>query len=362
MRFFLIGFSILLVATTIWSQTENSEMIKCETQLFNLLSELREAQSNEVLKEKNEAFRNELLAVLTKKEAFDYPFNSLNTLGKITSSDNQVRIFTWNIELADLTHRYYGFLIKKTNRKKGNYVFELTQYPANIYPKYNFNKLSLDTWYGCLYYDIVVSKLDNKTYYTLLGYDANNQQSDIKIIDALSFRGKIPYLGVPIFQTKYNSNKIYLSNRLFFEYSSKATMSLKYDKNRKLIIYDHLSPEAPNLAEFRDYYVPDMSYDALHFEGYRWKLYEDIVANNPEDSKVNVYSYDTASDTSLVISTKNTWIDPTDRSAPIKGNGHKAEKEEQFKEEKSEQKKPKKQKKQTNFRGVIFTNLTGKKN
>ena len=150
-----------------------------------------------------------------------------------------------------------------------------------------------------------------------MGYDAYSDRSTIKLLDVLYFAGKVPKFGKPIFATEdgYRS-------RVYLEHSAKATMSLKYDKARDMIIFDHLSPEAPNLAEFRDYYVPDMTYDAYTFDGSRWQLKEDIVALNKKDHEVVVLGYDEKKDTTIVLDNNNKWVDPTDKNAPIESIGH----------------------------------------
>jgi hypothetical protein len=134
-------------------------------------------------------------------------------------------------------------------------------------------------------------------------------------------------------------------------------MSLKYDKSRDMIIFDHLSPEAPNLAEFRDYYVPDMTYDAYTFDGSRWQLTEDIVALNKKDHDVTVLGYDQDTDTSIVLDNNNKWVDPTDKNAPIESIGHRVVKIDDEKDAEKEKTEKVKKSKDRGFNGVKYSKL-----
>jgi hypothetical protein len=349
----VIILSFLLFASITWAQTDGSEKIGSDEQrLSALLNDLRSATANTAFNEKNDLFIDELATALKESAAFDHPFTNLTTLGKVHSQDKQVRLITWNVELADFSQRYYGFVLKKDTRKDIHNVIELVQYPQGIYPKYNYETLNADSWNGCLYYQIIDIKKGNKTHYTLMGYDAHSDRSTIKLLDVLYFNGKVPKFGKPIFAT----DKGYTS-RVYFEHSAKATMSLKYDNSREMIIFDHLSPEAPNLAEFRDYYVPDMTYDAYTFDGNKWQLKEDIVALNKKDHEVKVMAYDETSDTTVVLDNKNKWVDPTDKNAPIESIGHRVVKIDDEKDAEKEKTEKVKKSKDRGFNGVKYSKL-----
>ena len=55
-------------------------------------------------------------------------------------------------------------------------------------------------------------------------------------------------------------------------------MSLKHTQNKKqeLIIFDHLSPKAPQLEGMRDWYVTDLTFDAFKLENNKWNFIKDI--------------------------------------------------------------------------------------
>jgi hypothetical protein len=155
--------------------------------------------------------------------------------------------------------------------------------------------------------------------YTLLGWDGNSSSSNMKIIDVLYFSGNSAKLGSPVFKVGNQTFK-----RVFYEYSKKSTMSLRWDEKYQRILMDHLSPESPGLAGFYAYYVPDMSYDAFELKSSKWILKEDVVAvNAKKPEKIEIQVPDT--DGSLKdVKLKNKWIDPSDAGSPTGGLGHSA--------------------------------------
>lgn len=356
---------IILIATLFFtslvSGQENQKLNALESDLSIKLSELRSVKNDSLIKKLNDEFTSLLAEALEEENAFDYPFSTLKTVGKIYSQDKLVRIFSWNVQYEDQSNDYFSFIMKKDDRRDRVHVVELKRRKQ---PLQSLVRETLDheNWYGALYYEIVDVEKGNRTYYTLLGYDANNQRSTIKLLDVLYFTGKYPNFGYPLFETENG-----YVNRVIFEHSSKATMSLKYDKERKKIIFDHLSPETPNLKEFKEYYVPDMSYDAYNFEKNKWRLQEDIIAVNDQQSdQVDLKAYDSDLDTVVTIQAKGKWINPDDKNAPLDGGGHRAVTPEDLEDEKNG-KSPKEKKtkarrpKKEGFGGVSYSNLPEEK-
>lgn len=339
---------------------ENQKLYTLESDLSKKLTELRSVKDDSSINKLNEEFTNLLASALEEENAFDYPFNSLRSVGKIYSQDQLVRVFSWNVQYENQSNNYFSFVMKKDERRDRVHVVQLKRQKQPLQALIR-ETLDHENWYGALYYEIVDVEKGNRTYYTLLGYDANNQRSTIKLLDVLYFTGKYPKFGYPLFETENG-----YQNRVIFEHSSKATMSLKYDVDRQKIIFDHLSPETPNLKEFKEYYVPDMSYDAYTFEKNKWRLQEDIIAvNNKTSDQVDLKAYDSDLDTVVTIPAKGKWISPDDKNAPLDGGGHRAvtpddlEDEKKGKSPKTKKGKTKKPKKES-FGGVSYSNLPEK--
>jgi len=207
--------------------------------------------------------------------AFDYPFDSIRTMGKITSGDANLRIFTWNLPHTNGTNRYYGFLQYKS--PDNILVFQLTDKSEDL-PDPAQCSLSADQWYGALIYEIIEKKDAGTKYYTLLGYDPHNLFISRKITDVLYFtENNEPLFGSPVFH--YQNRK---QCRIVFEYSAKVQMSMRWNENLKMIVFDHLSPSNPLYKGNYQYYGPDFSYDGFKFENGIWELVEDVNARNSE--------------------------------------------------------------------------------
>lgn len=338
-KFLLILFTFFTFG--ILAQGNENALRKTEEKLNTLLNELRSVKTNDGrLFELNNKFKKEFKKALEIDGAFEYPFSSLRSVGKIYSQDQLVRIITWNTQQEDFSHNYYSFILKKDERRGKVTVIELEREKQNLYG-IQYDPIGPNNWYGALYYDVVDVKKRNKTYYTLLGYDANNQRSAIKLIDVLHFVGNKPTFGAPIFDS--NKNR---ATRIIFEHSAESTMSLKFDKQRNKIIFDHLSPESPTMKEFREYYVPDMSYDAYEWDGNNWTLKEDIIAINKDTpEKIQLKAYDAELDSVVNVPVKNKWENPSDASAPIDGGKHRAMMPDDLDQNNTKGKKEKKQKK-----------------
>ena len=296
---------------------EDSILIKKEDYLVKLLSDLRSASKNPEKEIKNKLFRESLLEAIQLKNAMNYSFSKLKTLGSVSSNDKKIRLFNWNIEQDDASQKYYCLILRFDERKKEYLVSELIDNSLML-PAKPDGILEAKDWYGALYYKIIPISKGNKQMYTLLGLDLNSTMSNIKLIDVLSFSGNVPKLGSPIFKTKTETLK-----RVFFEHSEKAYMSLKYEENFTRIIYDHLSPETPSMTGFYSYYVPDFTYDAFFLVKDKWVLEEDVAGVNAkggEKIKIFVQNENTGELESREI--KDKWIDPSDKNAAAGSSQH----------------------------------------
>ncbi len=207
---------------------------------------------------------------LENEGSYTYPFDSLKNIGIIKSEDEKLRIITWNLPYNDRTHKYFGFIQYKKSKK--TYVFyELNDDSDNI-KNPELAVLNDKNWYGALYYKIINNKNKGIVYYTLLGADLNNLLTKKKIIEILYFDKN----NSPVFGNKVFKNKSIPISRVIFEFNAQTNMTLTYDKEKEMIIYDHLSPSRPSLEGQFEFYGPDFSYDGLKFERGIWNAYFDI--------------------------------------------------------------------------------------
>ena len=169
------------------------------------------------------------------------------------------------------------------NKKYKRYeVIELIDNSENIR---NAEQQELDAknWYGGLYYKIAYVKKSGKQYYTLLAWDGNDNYSTKKIMDVMYFSGrnKIKF-GLPIFK----KNKKESLKRVILEYDAKTSVSVKYDKKEKRIIFNHLVPSRKDLKGLKEYYIPEGTFNAYKYKKGKWWLDQDIDIRNKERVRI----------------------------------------------------------------------------
>jgi hypothetical protein len=210
--------------------------------------------------------------------SFEYPFDQLRNMGKITSPDQKIRFFTWNLPLKDGTQKFYGFVLHKTGNDNTITVSKLTDRRATLQDPL-MSMLTAGNWYGCLVYEIAENKINGDTYYTLLGYCPENLFITRKLVDVLWFNdNREPVFGKALFH--FNKQMQY---RIVFEYAARVQMSLKWNEKMNMVVFDHLAPLKPSYTGNYQYYGPDLSFDGLRFEKGVWELIENVDVRNVEE-------------------------------------------------------------------------------
>lgn len=222
----------------------------------------------------NSKFLNLLRKALEKEGSIDYPFDSVKHIGKLASKEGNVRVYTWDLPQSGGYYKYFGF-IQVRKDKKNTLLYELRDNHKAVKDPIN-DILDMQNWMGALYYSMIEEKLNDKEYYILLGFDFNNIFSSKKLIEVLSFDADLkPIFGLPIF--KVGSNSL---SRVVFEFSARATMSLRYISDIKTIAFDHLSPSKPNYVGNYQFYGPDFTYDGFKIEKGCWIYIPELDLKN----------------------------------------------------------------------------------
>lgn len=246
-----------------------------------------------ILKGKNDSERvaanNQFITLFEKalgdKKSLDYPFDSLVTISKLSPPDKSFRLFTWNMPKDDGTYAYFGYVQFELPKTKEYKFVKLNDLSDQIQqPDSKF--LNAKNWYGTHYYSIIQTSYKKQKYYTLLGVDFNNRSTRKKIIDCIIID---KYGGVAFGDNIFEYNKK-SPKRVVFEYAAQSTMSVRYNEDKGMIIYDHLSPMREGLEGQFQFYGPDFTYDALKFKKGKWYEVINIDARNeknPNESNGN---------------------------------------------------------------------------
>lgn len=283
---FKIIFLLAFIASPLFLKSQNNDHVllkQHEDSLSLMMNRIYGEGSTSEIDSANQTFTNTLKQIFKIKESFDYPFDSLKHLGKIKSEDKRLRVFTWNVPQKDGTQKYYGFILYKEKRNGSFSVTELVDNRKSIVDPIR-EILSSKQWFGALYYSIIDKKIKGKSYYFLLGLDFNNLFSSKKIIDVISFgKDSQPIFGASLFKV----GEINLS-RVIFEYSARATMTLRYNPETNTITFDHLSPSKPEYDQNYQFYGPDFSYDGFTFEKGTWVYVRNLDMRNPKRGPIKL--------------------------------------------------------------------------
>jgi len=245
----------------------------------------------------NTLLKKQIDEAINHNYSYDYPFDSLKKFRMIqVSEDKEVRIITWDMQMDDYTHKFFGYIQHYNTAKKTWDVFELKDKSEEI-KNPETAVLSDEKWWGCYYFKIVQTEYKKKKYYTLLGWDGNDKITQKKVIDVLTFNSA----GEPVFGAeklievyKYigKTDKLLIvwQNRLIFEWKQKISMALKWEEGKKVIVFDHLSPDDSSKKGYYQFYGPDFSLDALKWEKGKWRYQSDSQdGKNPESEKDKNY-------------------------------------------------------------------------
>lgn len=247
-----------------------------DTVLAQRVHELSQAPTDTLAVSASDRLKQELIVALKADGAFTRDFNGV-PLSRVDAPDGKFRLFTWNIPLADGSHRFEGLLLVRDKGKTA--VVELHDATAALGTPERSQE-GADRWYGALYYAVIPVKRGGKTLYTLLGWKGYSRVETRKVVEVLSFKGTAPRFGAELFDALEAHGKParVRKSRLIFGFNFQVSMSLKWDAANTRIVCDHLSPSRPDLEGQWPFHGPDMSYDAYVWEKNHWAYQRDIDA------------------------------------------------------------------------------------
>lgn len=311
--FFALCFGCFFVSAqnSVVMQNAESEMATLQDSMFQAVSDNERFNANE-------RFIEKLENCLEMQNSFRYDFALLDRISILTSKDKRFKIFTWAIVSSEGEFFNYGF-VQAENEASGEYeVYKLMARNDDIYSPQE-QKLSDTCWFGAVYYELITTKHENITYYTLLGWDGKDIYSRRKVIEPVTFKHNSgrPSFGAPVF---YKQKGV---RRMIFEYAPDVAFNLIYDnqffelggvkkakkrtgrKNRAfevedkkiertwVILYDELESKSDGVVGFSQLNVPSGKVEGLSFERGKWRKIENLVPRNEKKkNEVDNGNYD----------------------------------------------------------------------
>ena len=234
LKFLLISFCLLT------SLGVNSQIVSdYETRLTHLFQAIKTADTDTVRLQYNDSVKALFSKTLEMKESFIFPFDSLTYVGKITSDDAKLRLYTWNV-VTDSGLVFNGFLQKLSGE-----VIPLKQ-SETAYKPTTKQVVLANNWYGALYYRAVAYKYKKQTVYMLVGWSQCDERTQYKVLDVLSFdEFGVARFGMPILFDEEKQS----FTRAVFEYDAHIVMFLDYEPSPKRLLFAPLSPRKSLKAE-----------------------------------------------------------------------------------------------------------------
>ena len=232
-------------------------------------------------------FTRTMVRALRIAYSFDYPFDSLITISKLVAPDSSFKIFTWQLMKDESYTRQKGFIQMKT--KDGSLklfplrdVSEFTEEPTDTIANHG-------GWIGSVYYKMITKEHNGKKYYTLLGYDENNQKTTRKWIDILSFdQNNEPVFGLNNgFSFAEDSLPKNPQIRFLLEYKKDGRARVQFDEEMDMILYDHLISES-NEPKKKYTLIPDGDYEGFVWKNGQWLHINKVFTQKLEDGQAPV--------------------------------------------------------------------------
>ncbi len=235
--------------------------------------------SDQVKENENKKFIELLTDELSDPSSFENSFAELKAVSIQTSPDKSFRVFTW-FTLLKTGYKSHG-LVQSNVKKIKDPVVTYLQDQGEDLRSAQYKTLNAKSWFGSLYYDMIPFKIKGKKYYAVLGFNPGNGISHKKVVDIIQIMSNgQPRFGAAVFEKDKK-----MATRIILEYDSRAKVSLRYNEELKMIVFDHLVPSRPELENQYDKYIPDLSYDGFAFESKAWIYKPDVPAVNTSEEQ-----------------------------------------------------------------------------
>jgi hypothetical protein len=250
--------------------------------IADIIAEMRAAQTDAARLRQHEQLKSvwrDYLADASVEEALHFDPQYLSTLMGIVSGgkdEHEIRVLSWNVELADRSHRYGGFIITSDGWTELSQDERLDLDDGQDTQR----RYKPEDWPGAIYYDIVVRAHKRNTTYLLLGWQGVDATTTRKVIESLDInRGRIRF-GAPVLEV--NGRRV---KRHHLIYGDAVSAALRHEPDANRIVMDHLSPPSPELEGLYAFYGPDFSYDAFVWQKDVWILEQDVKVADPNITK-----------------------------------------------------------------------------
>jgi len=222
----------------------------------------------------SERFARQLVRALRIPNSWAYPFDKLREkINIIKSDDSAFRIFNWEITPSAITKRYYGAIQLPGDRLQ---LIGLNDYSEQLGKGAEDSVLSAGKWFGAIYYRIMPVEVNGQIVYTLFGFNGSATLSNRKVLDAMILDNGHVRFGAPIFGIASSNFARRRINRFILEYKKDVQVSMNWNDEKKMIVFDHLASQM-NDPHRKYTYAPTGQYDGLKWANESWQYVKDLI-------------------------------------------------------------------------------------
>ena len=224
------------------------------------------------------AFTRIFVRALRTKNSFTHPFDSIINISKLYAPDSSFKIFTWQLMINENTIRQHGAIQMRTADGSLK-VFPLID-KSDMITNQTDSISDNNAWMGAVYYKIIQKEYKGETFYTLLGFDENNINSDKKIMDVLQFVNGKPVFGSQLFVMENGNQYQKQMARYILEYKKEAAAKLTFDEDLGAVVFDELTSES-NTPNKKWTLIPDGEYNGFVWKDGKWVLTTNLFSGAP---------------------------------------------------------------------------------
>ena len=282
----MFAFAVAQYSYAFNGDVDTTYIVETEAKMRGLIEDVLTNRNLDVRQEASKELEEVLEATLKQEGSFGYEFTELQGISIQQPENKAFRIFTWQLYVDKNSYQYRGFIQTKDGK-----VFKL-QDKSDDMRTVEFSIFKPEYWYGALYYNLKEFKHDGEQMYLLFGYDAFDFYNRRKLLDVLYFDSSgRPRFGKTCLEMKDGRGRKRKVKRFVMEYSASVNVTLNYNKEEEMVVYDHLIYGSP-IKSAGPTNVPDGSYCGLTLtKDGTWQYVDKVHVDDPNNVLVDATSY-----------------------------------------------------------------------
>ncbi len=207
------------------SAQDKSLMANYQSELQQLFEEVYTAPTDNQRYLASESAVKLFTEALSVENSIRWQWDFGSKVSVLTAPDKKFRIITWPVVNDVGEYECFGLVQALNERTKEYDVYELHDRSELIVNRQE-EVLGPDRWLGAVYQELITTTYENRTYYTLLGWNGVDYLTQRKIIEPICFKsgGSQPQFGQNLFRKEPNLRRVVL------EYTKTAMVTLRYEE------------------------------------------------------------------------------------------------------------------------------------